>query len=71
VPGVFIEYNFDREEITRYLLAPKGKLLVGSNPNEVVRFSVFRDNFSLGSIEKKIDGFYFFDVDDHEKIIRR
>jgi pSer/pThr/pTyr-binding forkhead associated (FHA) protein len=67
--GVFIEYNFDREEITRYLLAPKGKLLVGSNPNEVVRFPVFRDNFSLGSIEKKVDGFYFFEVNNHEKLL--
>jgi pSer/pThr/pTyr-binding forkhead associated (FHA) protein len=68
-PGVFIQYNSGDEEIIRYIITPKGKLLVGSNTNEVIRFPVFRENRSLGSIEKKIDGFYFFDVDGNEKLL--
>jgi pSer/pThr/pTyr-binding forkhead associated (FHA) protein len=67
--GVFIRYDSDGEEINRYIIAPNGKLLIGSNPNEVVRFSAFRDNHSLGSLEKRVDGFYFFDVDSNEKLL--
>ena len=67
--GIFIRYDSDGEETNRYIIAPKGKLLIGSNPNEVVRFPAFRDNHSLGSFEKRVDGFYFSDVDSNEKLL--
>lgn len=67
--GVFIQYDSNGEEIVRYIVAPKGKLLIGTNPNEAVRFPKFRDGRSLGSIERKADGFYFCDTSNSEKFL--
>lgn len=68
-PGLLIQYNSDEKEINRYIIAPKGKLYVGTNLDEVIRFPNFPDNHSFGSIEKKIDGFYFFDGDKNQQLL--
>lgn len=65
--GIFIRYDNNGTEIERFIVAPKGKLRIGTNSNEAVRFPVFREQHSLGFIERKIDGIYLLDADGSEK----
>ncbi|NEP80706.1 MAG: FHA domain-containing protein [Okeania sp. SIO3B3] len=58
-PGVLIQHDSNGEEVRRYIIAPKGKVNVGTNTNEVVRFAKFREAKTLGSLVRKPDGFYF------------
>ncbi len=69
-PAVLIQYDANDEETARYIIIPKGKVLVGTNPNEVVRFPKLRDEYSLGSIERKTDGFYFISVANEETLLK-
>ncbi|WP_414569851.1 FHA domain-containing protein [Nostoc sp. CCY 9925] len=69
-PAVLIQHDHNGEEIARYIVIPKGKVLVGTNPKEVVRFPKLRDERSLGSIERKTDGFYFISVDNQETLLK-
>lgn len=69
-PAVLIQHDPNGEEIARYIVIPKGKVLVGTNPKEVVRFPKLRDERSLGSIERKTDGFYFISVDNQETLLK-
>jgi pSer/pThr/pTyr-binding forkhead associated (FHA) protein len=69
-PAVLIQHDANGEEIARYIVIPKGKVLVGTNPKEVVRFPKLRDEHSLGSIERKADGFYFVSVRNEETLLK-
>jgi pSer/pThr/pTyr-binding forkhead associated (FHA) protein len=69
-PAVFIQHDANGEEIARYIVIPKGKVLVGTNLKEVVRFPNLRDEHSLGSIERKSDGFYFISVRNEETLLK-
>lgn len=69
-PAVLIQHDPNGEEIARYIVIPKGKVLVGTNPKEVVRFPKLRDEHSLGSIERKTDGFYFIGIDNQETVLK-
>ncbi|MDZ7962862.1 MAG: FHA domain-containing protein [Aulosira sp. DedQUE10] len=69
-PAVLIQHDANGEEIARYIVIPKGKVLVGTNPKEVVRFPNLRDEHSLGSIERKTDGFYFVSVRNEETLLK-
>ncbi len=68
-PAVLIQHDANGEEIARYIVIPKGKVLVGTNPKEVVRFPNLRDEHSLGSIGRKTDGFYFVSVRHEETLL--
>ncbi|AFZ16729.1 FHA domain-containing protein [Allocoleopsis franciscana] len=67
--GVLIQHNFDGEEVARYIIAPKGKVLLGTNSNEVVRFPNFREGKSLGSLIRETDGFHFIGTDNEEQLL--
>lgn len=69
-PAVLIQHDPNGEEIARYIVIPKGKVLVGTNPKEFVRFPKLRDEHSLGSIERKTDGFYFIGIDNQETLLK-
>ena len=69
-PGVMIHCGDDGQELARYILIPKGKALVGTNAKEVVRFPKFRAQHSLGSLEKRPNGFYFISVNNEETLLK-
>lgn len=69
-PAVFIQHGANGEEVARYIVIPKGKVLIGTNPKEVVRFPKLRNEHSLGSIEIKTDGFYFISVHNEETLLK-
>ena len=68
-PGVMIQRDDEGQELARYILIPKGKALVGTNAKEVVRFPKFRDHHSLGSLEKRPNGFYFISINNEETLL--
>ncbi|MEM8722278.1 MAG: hypothetical protein AAGE84_23780 [Cyanobacteria bacterium P01_G01_bin.39] len=49
---------------------PKGKVNVGTNTNEVVRFLKFREAKTLGALIKKSDGFYFVNLNNEELLLK-
>jgi|GEM_PF-4004612 len=68
--GVLIQHNSDGEEVARYIIAPKGKVLLGKNSNEVVRFPNFREGKSLGRLVRETDGFHFISTDHEEQLLK-
>ncbi|NEO72348.1 FHA domain-containing protein [Moorena sp. SIO3H5] len=69
-PGVLIQHDSDGEEVRRYIIVPKGKVLVGTNTNEVVRFSKFIESKTLGSLIRQSDGFYFINLNNEELLLK-
>ena len=68
--GVIIQHDSDGEELKRYIIVPKGRVNVGTNTNEVVRFTKFREAKTLGSLIKKADGFYFRNINNEEILLK-
>ncbi len=69
-PGVMIQRDDDGKEWARYILIPKGKALIGTNAKEVIRFPKFREQHSLGSLEKRGDEFYLISVNNKETLLQ-
>ncbi|NEQ86219.1 MAG: FHA domain-containing protein, partial [Moorea sp. SIO2I5] len=69
-PGVLIQHDPDGEEVRRYIIVPKGKVFVGTNTNEVVRFSKFIESKTLGSLIRQSDGFYFINLNNEELLLK-
>ena len=68
-PCVMIQQDDKGKEVVRYILIPKGKALVGTNSREVVQFPIFREQHSLGILERRPDGFYFISVNNEESLL--
>ena len=67
--GVLIEYNSQGIEANRYIVAPKDEALIGTSPNDTIRFPKIKDGLPLGKIVRKADGFYWMDTSQKQLLL--